>query len=129
MNVFCLFNLVVLLHLCLSFITICMLTALQNLLIACLPPSCSQATPGFPFWLTPILSKLFMQESNSISILSSLLLVSREATFLCLYFILLMTCNSSRERYQDTSSWGGDDQAPSVRPSLACSPRFDPRLH
>ncbi len=53
------------------FIAIFMLTALRNLLTACLPPSCGFSTLGFPLLLTPILSKPLMQESTSTFVLSS----------------------------------------------------------
>lgn len=67
------------------------LTALLNLLTACLPRSCSPAAHDFLLLLIPILSKFLMQELTTIFVLSSLLLVNCGTTFLCLYFLLLMT--------------------------------------
>ncbi len=79
-----------------------MLTALWNLLTACLPPSHGLAKLDYPLLLTPILSKPLMQELTSIFILSSLSLVDSETAFLSLHFLLPMTCSTLRERYHGT---------------------------
>merc|ERR1711911_490413 len=76
------------LHLYLSFIAIFMLTALQNLLTACLPPSCGIAAPVYLLSLIPILSNSLMQELTSTVILSFLSLVNSGTLFLLLYFHL-----------------------------------------
>ncbi len=51
----------------LSFTAFFMLTALLNLLTACLPSSCGPAALDFLMMLTPTLSKSLMQESTSSS--------------------------------------------------------------
>merc|ERR1712035_153635 len=57
-------------------IVIFMVTALLNLLTACLPPSGGLAAPDLLLTLTPFLSNSLMQELTSIFILSSLSLVN-----------------------------------------------------
>merc|ERR1712035_176745 len=68
-----------------------MVTALLNLLTACLPPSGGLAAPDFLLTLTPFLSNSLMQELTSIFILSSLSLVNSGTLFLNLYFHLPTT--------------------------------------
>ena len=63
-----------------------MLTALLNLLTACLHTSCAFAAQGFLFPLIPILFIFLMQELTSILTLSFLTLVNSETLFLCLFF-------------------------------------------
>merc|ERR1712035_22001 len=75
----------------LSSIVIFMVTALLNLLTACLPHSGGLAAPDFLLTLTPFLSNSLMQELTSIFILSSLSLVNSGTLFLNLYFLLPTT--------------------------------------
>merc|ERR1711980_20048 len=86
----------------LSSIVIFMVTALLNLLTACLPPSRGLAAQDFLLFLTPMLSKPLMQELTSTFTLSSLPLVNSGTVFLGLYFLLPMTCMLSRWVYQET---------------------------
>ena len=65
---------------------ILMLTALLNLLTACLHPSRGLAAQGFLLLLIPILPIFPMQELTSIITLSSLTLVNSGTLFLCLFF-------------------------------------------
>lgn len=73
-----------------------------------LPPHflhpCGHVALAFLFLPIPILCKLLIQESNSIStsVLSSPLLVSSGTAFLCLHFLLLMSYNSSGGENKDT---------------------------
>ena len=66
------------LHICLFSTAIFMLTALLNLLTACLPPSCGLAVQGLLLLLIPILSIFLMKELTSIFTLSSLTQVNSE---------------------------------------------------
>merc|ERR1712035_26597 len=84
-----LLNSAAMLHPFLYIIAIFMLTALLNLLTACLPPSCGLAAQDFLLFLTPMLSKPLMQELTSTFTLSSLPLVNSGTVFLGLYFLLL----------------------------------------
>ncbi len=84
-------NLTSLLLLCLFCIAIFMLTALRNLLTACLPLSRGLAKFSFLHLFTPILPKPLMQESPSIFINSPHSLVTSGTALLCLYFLLPMT--------------------------------------
>merc|ERR1712035_47787 len=77
-------------------------TALLNLLTACLPPSGGLAAPDFLLTLTPFLSNSLMQELISIFILSSLSLVNSGTLFLNLYFFLPTTKTPSKEECQGT---------------------------
>merc|ERR1712035_95523 len=106
-----LLNSTAMLHLFLYFIAICMLTALLNLLTACLPPSRGLAAQDFLLFLTPMLSKPQMQELTSTFTLSSLPLVNSGTVFLGLYFLLPMTWMLSRGEYQDTSQTLFDSRA------------------
>ena len=90
------------LHLYLFSTSIFMLTALLNLLTACLYPYCGLAAQDFVLLLIPILSIILMQELTSIFILSSLTLVNSGTLYLCQFFHLPMTCTLSKEEYQDT---------------------------
>ena len=67
-----------------------MLTALLNLLTACLHPSHGLTAQDFLF-LIPIMSIFLMQELTSIYTLSSLTLLNFGTLFLCLFFHLPMT--------------------------------------
>merc|ERR1711980_63604 len=86
----------------LSSIVIFMVTALLNLLTACLPSSGGLATPDFLLTLTPFLSNSLMQELTSIFILSSLSLVNSGTLFLKLYFHLPTTYTPPKEECQGT---------------------------
>merc|ERR1711980_29761 len=88
----------------LSSIVIFMVTALLNLLTACLPSSSGLAAPDFLLTLTPFLSNSLMQELTSIFIPSSLSLVNSGSLFLNLYFHLPRTYTPSKEECQGTSS-------------------------
>ena len=79
------------LHLYLSSTTIFMLTALLNLLTACLSPSRGLAAQDFLFLLISSLSIFLMQELTSIFTLSLLTLVNSETLFLYVFFHLAMT--------------------------------------
>merc|ERR1712035_178099 len=68
-----------------------MITALLNLLTACLRLSGGLAAPDFLLTLTPFLSNSLIQELTSIFILSSLSLVNTGTLFLNLYFHLPTT--------------------------------------
>merc|ERR1712035_199748 len=81
-----------------------MVTALLNLLTACLPPSGGLAAPDFLLIITPFLSNSLMQELTSIFISSSLSLVNSGTPFLNLYFHLPTTYTPSKEKRQGTSS-------------------------
>ncbi len=85
-------------------IAIFMLTALRNLLTACLPFSHGLAVHAFLHKLTPILFKPLMQEWTSTFTLSSLSLVNSGTPFLPLYFLLSTTWIPPRGEYQDTSA-------------------------
>merc|ERR1711980_23664 len=87
----------------LSSIVIFMVTALLNLLTACLPPSVGLAAPDFLLSLTLFLSNSLMKELTSIFILSSLSLVNSGTPFLNLYFHLPTTYTPSKEECQGTS--------------------------
>ena len=78
------------LHLYLFSTAIFMLTALLNLLTACLHPSRSLAAQGF-LLLIPILYIFLMQELTSIFTLSSLTLVNSGTLFRCLVIHLPLT--------------------------------------
>ena len=80
-----------LLLLCLSSTAVFMVTALPNLLTACLPHSHGLDAQGFLLFLIPILSTSLMQELTSIFILSSLSLVNSGTLFLILFFHLPTT--------------------------------------
>ena len=75
----------------LYFIAIFTLTALLNLLAACLSPSSSLAAPDILLTFTPTLSNFLMQELISVSILSFLQMVNFRTLFLLLYFHLPTT--------------------------------------
>merc|ERR1712035_225227 len=81
-----------------------MVTAVLNLLTACLPPSNGLVAPDFLHNLTPSLSNSLMPELTSIFIPSFLALVNSETLFLNLYFHLPTTNNPSKEECQGTSS-------------------------
>ena len=68
-----------------------MLSALLNLLTACLSPSRGHAAQDFLLLLIPILSIYLMQEFISIFTLASLTLVNSGTLFICLFFHLTMT--------------------------------------
>merc|ERR1712035_24925 len=87
----------------LSSIVIFMVTALLNLLTACLPPSGGLIAPDFQLTLTPFLFNSLMQELTSIFILSFLSLVNSGTLFLNLYFHLPTTYTPSKEECQGTS--------------------------
>ena len=91
------------LHIYLSSTVIFMLTALLNLLTACLTPSRRLTAQNFLLFLILILSIYLMQKLNSIFTLSSLTLVNSGNPFLCLFFHLPMTYALSKEECQDTS--------------------------
>ena len=76
------------LHLHLSSTAIFMLTALLNLLIACLPPSRGLTAENILLLLIPILSIFLMEKLTSIFTLWSLTLVNSENLFLSLFFQL-----------------------------------------
>ncbi len=75
----------------LYFTVIFMLTALLNVLTACLHLSHGLAAQDFPLKLTLLLSKFLIQELTCIFSLSSLLLVNSGTAFLCLHFLLPTT--------------------------------------
>ena len=81
-----------------------MLTALLNLLTACLPSSRGLAAQDFLLLLIPILSIFLMRELTSIFTFSSLTLVNSETLFLRLFFHLPMIWTLSKEECQDTSN-------------------------
>ena len=91
------------LHLYIFSIAIFMLTALLNLLTACLSPSRGLAAQDFLLLLIFILSIFLLQELTSIFILSSLTLVNSGTLFFCMFFHLLMTWILSKEECQDIS--------------------------
>ncbi len=91
LTVFSLLNSATKLPLSLSSVVIFTLTALLNLLTACLPPFCGLTTPAFPLKLIPLLSKSLMLELTSIFTLSSHLLVNSGTISLHLYFLLPTT--------------------------------------
>ena len=68
--------------------TIFMLTALLNLLTACLHLSWGFTAQDFTLLLIPIISISLMQELTSIFTLSSLRLENSGTLFLCLFFHL-----------------------------------------
>ena len=74
------------LHLYLFSTAIFMLTALLNLLTACLHPSCSLAAQDFLLLLILIMSIFLMKELTRIFTLSSIILVNAGTLFLCLFF-------------------------------------------
>ena len=78
------------LHLYLSSTAIFMLTALLNLLTACLHPSRGLAAQDCLLPLNPILSIFLMRELISTFALSFLILVNSGTLFLCLFFHLPM---------------------------------------
>ena len=79
------------LHLLLSSTVKFMLTALLNLLTACLPPSRGHAAYDFQQAFIPIMSIYLMQELTSILNFSSLLMVNSGTLYLNLYFHLATT--------------------------------------
>merc|ERR1712035_95653 len=85
-------------------IVLFMVTALLNLLTACLLPSGGLTGPDFLLTLTPFLSTSLMQELTSVFIPSSLPLVNSGTLFLNLYFHLPTTYTPSKEECQGTSS-------------------------
>ena len=91
------------LHLYLFSTAIFMLTALLNLLTACIHPSRGLTIQDFLLLLIPILSIFLMQELTSIFNLSSHTLVNSGTLFLCLFLHLPMTRILSKEECQDTS--------------------------
>ena len=86
------------LHFYLYSIAIFMLTALLNLVTACLPHFRVLAAQDYLLLLILILSTFLMQELTSIFTLSSLTLVNSGTLFLCLFFHLHMT----KEECQNT---------------------------
>lgn len=87
----------------LSFIAISMLTALFNLLNACLHPTRGLAAHEFiPVPIT-MLTDFLLQELTSIFSISCFSLVNSGTAFLRLYFLLSSKQTLSREEYQDTS--------------------------
>ena len=76
------------LHLCLFSTVIFMLTALLNLLTACLHPSRCLIVQGFLLNFIPILPIFLKLESTSIFTLSTLTLVNSELSF----FVCYCTC-------------------------------------
>ena len=91
------------LHLYQSSTAIFMLTALLNLLTACLSTSHGLAAQDLLLLLIPIMSIFLMQELTSIFTLLSLTLVNSENLFLCLFFHQPMTSTLSKEECQDIS--------------------------
>ena len=102
LTVFNLSNTAAVLLLYLSSTAIFMVTALLNLLTACLPHSRGLAAQDFLLSLIPILSTSLMQELTSIFILSSLLLVNSGTLYLILFSHLPTTWTLLKEEYQDT---------------------------
>merc|ERR1711980_33239 len=84
-------------------IVIFMVTALLNLLTACLPPSGGLTAPDFLLTLTPFLSNSLMQELTNIFIPSFLSLVNSGTLFLNLYIHLPTVYPPSKEECQGTS--------------------------
>ena len=70
---------------------ISMLTALLNLLTACLHLSHGLIAQGFLFFLIPMLYIFLMQELTSIFTLSFHILVTSRALCYCMFFHLPMT--------------------------------------